>query len=339
MKIQEVKDLLKKYSKEELQIIITELYKAIPKKIKEEKNLDAIIEEVNQFIKKDKVEKKREDGVEINELTSEIQLFIENAYNQYYFIPNRVVPKKERPKWRFKVKGYFKTLEAYFGSENEERIIEMMKSLYEMLSYGCGYALFSTDNPFASVGLPQIELFDKVIAKRFSAGINQESIRFAIELMINSELDRETLYSDLMLEIIKHLKTTDSKEMAIRECRLQIKKIKSEKLPEKRAYYEHDLLRYRKQRKINNLVEISYRCCMVMCEFEEAIQYFKDDYIENDREIKLYVLLRLMFEYDLKECWHKEYEKALEEGINPRQGLQNMYKYLQDNRELPEYIF
>lgn len=338
MKIQEVKGLLKKYSKEELQIIITELYKAVPKNIKEEKNLDAIIENVNQFTKKDKGEKKEENSVEINELVSEIQLFIENAYNQFYLIPNRVVPKKERPKWRFKVKGYFKTLEAHLQGENEEKIIELMKSLYEMLSYGCAYTLFSGDNPFASVGIPQTELFNKVIARRLSTGINQESIRFCIELMINSELDRVTLHTDLMLEIIKYLKTADSKEMAIRECKMQTQKINAEKLSTQKSYYEVDILRYIKRRKINNLVEMSFRCSMSLYEYEEGIQCFKNGYNENDMEIKLYVLLYLLFEYKLKEYWIKEYEKALSEGINPRLELQRTYKYIQDNGAMPEYI-
>ena len=59
-----------------------------------------------------KAEKKRPAPADMRILKPEIEDFLENAYAQNYMIPNRIIPKQERPKWRFKVKAYIKSLQA-----------------------------------------------------------------------------------------------------------------------------------------------------------------------------------------------------------------------------------
>ncbi|MEZ0118499.1 UNVERIFIED_ORG: hypothetical protein ABRZ91_002456 [Heyndrickxia coagulans] len=48
---------------------------------------------------------------------------------------------------------------------------DLLEKLYEMLCYGCGYYIFNTDNPFRSIGMEQVELFDILLKRKFSMGI------------------------------------------------------------------------------------------------------------------------------------------------------------------------
>ncbi|WMM88737.1 hypothetical protein Q7C09_08360, partial [Heyndrickxia coagulans] len=107
--------------------------------------------------------------VDLNDLEREIKQLLQNAYKQNYVIPNRYVSKKERPKWRFKVKSYIKQLQQVPVEGNEgKRATDLLDALYEMLCYGCGYYIFNTDNPFRSIGMEQVELFDILLKRKFS---------------------------------------------------------------------------------------------------------------------------------------------------------------------------
>lgn len=67
---------------------------------------------------------------------------------------------------------------------------------------------YDTDDPFRSVGIVQTVLLNTVISRMLMQGINQESVKSVIELVINSRVDRETLHSELIMELVKNLKST-----------------------------------------------------------------------------------------------------------------------------------
>lgn len=340
MKVSELRDLLKKYNNDELRILVVEMYKAIPKKMKENKEIDEIVQDVLVYMNKGKV-KKQDNQINFDDLKQEIEQFIEYAYKQYYLAPNSFVHKKERPKWRFKVKRFFKELQMVTatGKDAELAVVDLMKRLYEMLCYACGYYIFNTEDPFRSVGMTQDDAFDAVISRKFTIGKNAESIKFAIELMINNGLDRETLYSELMLVLMKQLTIADLKVIMIQQCKLlkeNLEKGKPTNAKKSRGYVSSD---YERQDKINNLVEMIFRCHIELIEYDEAINYFHANYQEKDKEIVLYILLRLLFQYKLKDQWKKEYERAVNNGVEPRGSLYKVYNYVQDNDTFPKYMY
>ena len=57
---------------------------------------------------------------------------------------------------RFKVKRYLKILldvpsdHPYFS-----QVVILIREIYKMLSYGCGVYIFTSDDPFASIGMEQ----------------------------------------------------------------------------------------------------------------------------------------------------------------------------------------
>lgn len=340
MLVAELKELLKNYKEEDLRLIILEMYKSMPKKLREEKDIDTLLQDASAYMSIGKMGKAKIRQIDIEAIKQEIDLFIDHAYNQYYFAPNNVVHKKERPKWRFKVKAYIQDLQGIFVDSAEGSIAtELILKLYEMLSYSCGYYIFNTENPFRSVGIEQTSLLEIVIVRCLGNGINQENIKSAINLVINSRVDRETLHSSLIWVLIRNLKTSDSKEIAITQCKQIKKELQEVKQFSPKKSWSIENSAYERKEKINNLVELVFRINIELCEFDEAIQYYNKNYIEKDSEITLYVLLRLLWEYELKEFWLKEYDKAQKNGVKPRETLCSIYEYIQENNSLPENFY
>lgn len=144
MKINELKETVLKYSEKDLQEIIFQMYKTIPKKIKEEKGFDNFIKNPELLRQPEKRILKEIKLPDIEELKFEIENFIEYAYKQYYFAPNSYVHKKDRPKWRFIVKKFYKELILSLGKEeNIKQCAELLEKLYIMLCYACDYTFLA----------------------------------------------------------------------------------------------------------------------------------------------------------------------------------------------------
>ena len=97
---------------------------------------------------------------DIEALAFETEEFVRNPYSQYYYIPNSVVPKRERPQWRFTALRLFKQINHAVTIEaNVARAAALLEKLYVMLCYSCRYILFSGYDSFQSVGIAQEDFF------------------------------------------------------------------------------------------------------------------------------------------------------------------------------------
>lgn len=343
MLVSELKDILKDYQEEELRLLAVELYKAMPKGLKEDKEIDTLVREGKELLHKKKGQKVPKKPVDVNSLGEEIEEFIANAYQQNYFAPNRIIPKKERPKWRFKVKAYVKDLQSV-PAEGPEGLLaaELLGKLYTMVAYSCSYYLFSTEAPFRSVGIGQSEFLEIALTKRFAHGLDQEAVKAGFTLTMAEGMDRETSEDELFQILIMTLKTPDAREMALKEAIQRKEELdarwKAASGGKKRSY-GYSSAEYRYTEKGNHLVELALQLYMALCDYDEGIAYFKKNYQKEGHEIKLYVLLRYLYFADLKEYWVREYEEAVKKKIKPRESLQKVYKYIKENGELPEYYY
>jgi len=77
MKIQQVRELLQDYSVEQLRLIIGELYKILPKKVIEEKNIDVMLKDPEGFVASRKKNLKVEELPAFEVVKRETELFIE----------------------------------------------------------------------------------------------------------------------------------------------------------------------------------------------------------------------------------------------------------------------
>ncbi|MBI4331041.1 MAG: hypothetical protein HY673_07160 [Chloroflexi bacterium] len=275
MKIAEVRDVIQKHSRDELRVIITRLYKAMPKAIKEKNDIDGLLRDPNSSVQSGRGSK-QEEPPDIDWLEYEANEFIEDAYKQYYFAPNSFVPKSERPKWRFIVKRLYKDLLLAADKENVSQAAAILEKLYNLLCYSCSYILFSGDDPFGSVGIAQEEFFRKVLSLKYQCEDKATFIRNALLSMVNNASDRHTLRDNLMAVILEFARTPDLKEMTIARCSELIDVIKREQPSKKQAFgstYE-----YEKEEKLNNLAGMGFFCYARLCDYDNAISYFKANY-------------------------------------------------------------
>lgn len=318
MKVPELRKEVEKKEKDELINIIVQLYKIVPKEKKEDYNIDyTIIHGITKI-------QKQEEHVDIEKLSKEIDNFIDLAYDQCYFAPNKIVPKNERPKWRFKVKNYLKLLYADHSPLATKKIID----LYNVLSYACNYWIFSSDNPYRSIGVVQAEMLDKVFKAILYYGLNDDNIKTCIEVLINSNVDRETIHSQLICIFINNLTTDTSKKIAIE----LLKQMKNElyNKPEKDGKSYCGGKTFQTMEKINNICEAVLRLDIELYQYDEGIHYFIKNYIEDNKEVMYYVLLQIIEDYDLKDQWLKVYESA-DKKVKFRDRLQEKYKYIKEN--------
>ena len=149
MKIQELRQMLSSAERSRVEKAFVESYKQLKKYQKEE--ADILIRDIlSGQSEKSGVKKEKQSFAE---LEAQIETFLENAKAGNYYAPNRVIPKSQRPKWRFLVKGYIKELEKIVpGSEHYERTSVLLREIYALLCEACNYYLFSTEDAFRSVG-------------------------------------------------------------------------------------------------------------------------------------------------------------------------------------------
>lgn len=332
MKIQQVRAFAAGYDEETLRKLISEIYKRIPKKVIEEKQLDLLLENPQEYLGGKNKPAKKIIMPDIDEVRWEVEEFITNARAQNYLAPNRVISKRERPKWRFLVKRLYKDLLTL--SQDPEDLLEtgkLLMDLYKVLCEGCGVYLFTSEEPFASVGVVQRSFYRNVVAVNARTKQPDEWIKEAILLIVDQDVDGNTLYSGLMDELLEFLTTAPLKETSIKWCET-LRRGKPVQ-PARRSSSKYEL-----ERRNNHLTELIFRIYVSLSEKEAAIADLKRHYVEASAEVGLYILMRLLLEYEEKELWLREYESAMLHGVQPRQSLVKDYDRIKKTGELPKYL-
>ncbi len=327
MKVGELREKLSKLKKEEIIKIASEFYKLVPKDRKEDNDLDSLIENPKQQLKKNKPKELES----LEELEVLVKQFAEDARNQYYLIPNRIVSKKERSTWRFKVKRWYKSLSNTSRQDkNIDKQAELLADLYEVISESCGFQYFTAFDSFGSIGVEQVVFYRTVVNLLQESKGKLESLQKCIELIIDSELNWQTLHLMLMNEFISTLENVDSKYKAIEVAEKLIK--------EKNKTEVSSSQKYQQQRTINNLFELVLRLRLSLYEVEEGIAFYHKYYQENSDEVKLFILIRILFEQDFKDEIVNEIEKAVKMGIEPRDSLMDLLSEIKKTGQLPDYM-
>lgn len=328
MKIQQVRNLVAGYSDETLRQLISEIYKRLPKKVIEEKQIDCLIENPQDNISGKNRTSKQKEMPDLDEVGWETEEFIKNAREQNYFAPNQIIHKRERPKWRFVVKRLYKSLIVLSQDpEDLQETSRILTELYKVLCEACRVYLFNTEDPFASVGIDQAEFYINVVAVMAQTGPPEQWIKEALLLTLEPTV---TLDHSLMVVLIEILKSAPLKEIAIGLCE-QLRKLKITP-----SMHRRDPKYYLGERN-NALTKLIFRLNMVLSEKEAAIADFKSHYKDFEAEIGLYVLLRELFNYTEKVLWLREYELGLQQKVQPRKALVETYICLKETGDFPQY--
>lgn len=317
MLVKDLRKTLEKYDKKEMTDIVVELYKRLPKKVKEDYDIDKFIEDINNKTKKE--EKK----VSFDDLCKEMGYFLDCAKAGYYSSPNKVVPKKERSNWRFKAKRYYKELTKTIpttdiGVKSTKLLIE----LYELVSRGTNTLVFTNWDTFRALGVNQVEYLDMLYKRILSTGNSINNIKVCIDLLDNCK-DPDILDEFLINVFIDNLRTEESKLTAINLLDEKVVEVKEKIKSLGKKYNYHDMYYLEKD---NNLyVEIATRLYFSSFEVDDGIKYYQKNYIHYDSEVKEYILLEILRELELYEDWIIEYEGA-NKKIKLREELTKDYE-------------
>ena len=312
MLVSELRKEIEKYDKNELKNIIVELYKRIPKNKKEDYNIDEFIKDV----KKSKTNTKKE--VLFEDLQKEVIYFLQLVDNHYYAIPNKIVSKKERSSWRFKVKRYYKELNNILpNAKDGNRATILLIEIFKRLSIGSNRLLFINWDTFRALGVSQGEYYDVIMKRILYNGYTKENLEKCIDLL-DILKDPSELSYDMFWIFISNLKTIDNKEIALKLLIDKVSALKIELKAAKNSHQEYDITE-----NINNYVECILEIYLTMNEYECAIAYYHKNYIEDNKEVKEYILLEKLEELDLIKEWIKEYENN--NNIKYRDSINEKY--------------
>ena len=315
MKINELREIIKKYNEKDREKLIVELYKRIPKSIKEDYNIDEYIINLNTKMEKENIE------ITIERLEKEVNFFIECAYDDLYARPNKIISKNDRSKWRFKVKTFYKQLNSFLPTnEDGKKATDLLKGLFKILSFGTHYLTFSNWNTFRAIQISQSEFLKDIVERKLSNGVTRENLEYCIDLL-NVQYDPQEYHSSVLYSFESCLKTPDARYMAIELLKEQV-------IIWKEKYKKDDS--YENQEYTNYFVECVVDIYFELCEVKDGITYFHKQYLEKYKEIKEYILLQKMEEFNLYKEWVLEYEKHLGK-ISYRDSLKEKYtKYKND---------
>ncbi|MBY7143064.1 hypothetical protein KFZ56_08345 [Virgibacillus sp. NKC19-3] len=335
MKVNELRAKTDNMKKDELQVLVAEMYKQIPKKVREEKQIDTLIDNPQVFKQEKKKGKQAKEKPDFASVEDEAKTFMENAWEQNYFAPNREIPKKERSKWRFTAKRLVDQI-TELGREPEYRMecIHLLEELYRLFTYASGHVVFSSDEPFYTMRIPQLDFLNRLITLKKEEQVPDKWISDSLQLIAGNENNHNILPSELLGMMTGMLNNAPLKEKAgqIAEDLVYKKEtyIKQTKKMDWRAKYEAEEY-------INILVEMVFILQSELGEYDTAINFYKKRHRKLRDEVDLYILLEWIRQYQKRSKeWMREYEQAIERGIEPRSTLKAMYDYVKQGNELPE---
>ncbi len=333
LKLSEVRELIKKHDRKDLEFIIAQLYKMISKDKKIDNDVASLIENPGKFANSSKTSKKGKTMRPFDDVEKEVLFFEANAYEQNYMIPNRSIKKADRPKWRFVVKRLYKELNEYAKQEEYiQKAADNLLKLYEVLTYACGYYLFNAYDAFDSVGIAQETFFQSVVDKYNKTQEREAFISKSIDIMFDNFLNRYTLYSDLMLIFLEYIQTPDMLYLTIDISRQKRQKLANTEKTTKGDY------EYEVEKKLNNYTELVFRCYASLYEFDNALSDYQKYAIEREEEVKLYILVSLLFGYEKKDLILKLITEN-EKKMALRERLIKMKNYILEKDELPKYMY
>lgn len=322
MKVAELRKILNNTSDDVLKNVLVEVYKLVPTCKKE--TADEIITNVISGNTK-KITKTKE-TVDYKKLSNEINTFLKHAYAQYYVAPNRVIPKKDRSKWRFQVKRYVKELDKVdSGNEFYNEAIDLLVKLYKLMCDACSYYLFTTDDSFNSVGISQDDFYRIIATKKLSLGYTNENITTLLIVASTGGLSRSSLHIYQELILLSQLKDENILHLAIDKAK-ELVDSTSEKIKGTREYSS---AKYALIESVNNYCDFILMASIKLDEFDDGIDYYFKHNQDRDEEVKLYCALDCIewFEEDNNELWIKCYEYGVKNRkIKPRDYLIDQYK-------------
>ena len=325
MKISEVNAATEQYTVADLRKLVKEMYKCMPKKVREEKNVDALVLNMEDFLAtkaaKKKQDKQNKQG-DLPVLATEITSFIENAKQGYYLKANSVISQKERTKWRKIVHNFIARLVTVPAkTPSGQQATALLGKLYNLLSMIGEESPFGLEDQFTPVGFSQPVLYGVLVRRLFAWKVDQETIDQALDYLFLNDVAFDSIRSDLSNVLLAVLRTSSTQELVL----AAVKQRMPVTLP---ARSSKDFLQ---QVELNN----GYTRLIMFLEFKlkrnaQGIAYFKKYFRAEDQQILFQTLLDCLEDNELFTEWVTEYENGVQAGVRYNDELQLEYEVIRE---------
>lgn len=313
----DLKKALDSYSKGELALLAAELYKTIPKKDREAKDIDGMIADFAAYLDRKKNGKAEPPLTSISDLEAQVGEFLEYAYHQYYMSPNRYVRKQDRPKWRSIASAHIKALLRHPADSSDGEIAtDLLEKLYRMFGHASRYHLFPTSTPFKAIHMDQEVFCDHVTGRILARNNSPDGVKRCLKAMVETYLDENTVLYPIAITFMNRLKTTDMRERACDQAvpLLEMKKAELAALRLKSGNYS--MQSHHKQEEINALMHLLFHLLSHLDEMERAIALYKKNAPKEAGKTPTRPLLQLLKFCDKPMLWSREYDLAAAKGTD-----------------------
>ncbi len=338
MKVDELRVKLYKLKQDEVIRLAIEFYKLVPKAKKEMYNLDGLIDTPEVKTAKPAAIENR---VSFEDMALEVNTFIGNAKNQHYLYPNKIIAKKDRATWRFKVKAWYKevTNPKTVGLDMNKKA-EICANLYNLLCEACYCEYFSADDVFNSVAVEQADFFRSALQLIDQTEGRVSLLNRGLDMAINNPTSPNNLHSYMLREFVNILDAEPIKYDAIDKVEKMIEANQPRILVtnSKKPFQEDFSTKCRREEKTNRLAEMGFRIYSSLFQYEEAIVFYNKYAVRSDEEYKLYMLIGLLFENQQKAHIQSVLEAAAASGVKLRSSLIKLLATIQQQNVLPKYM-
>ena len=343
MKVGELRTMAKNAPPDAMLSALTEAYKKVPKDKKDEldQSLAAIFSAAAGKPIPVPESKPKVPAVNLDRLEAEVEKFTDNAYDGNYYYSNNKVTKANRPKWRFKVMDFLKTMDDIPTDHPEyARVAELYITLYKVLSHGHVEHMFHGDEPFRSISYEQTALLERMVSANLAVDDSPETLYELIHAICRGCPSPEIYHLDLQECLLSFLDTEERRETALEQA-MQLSEEYIGRLGKERSFSTWMITSesIEDNRCAENLSEMVLQIAYDISpeRYLSCLDFYYEHCYERDHEIALYRALRIPYrslyhaeEAGLdaavsKKAWVDTYEDALKRGIQPREELQKQY--------------
>lgn len=313
----DLRKALDAYSKGDLALLAAELYKTIPKKDRESKDIDAMINDFSSYLERKKNGKAEPSPTSITTLKPQVDEFLDYAYKQYYMAPNRYVRKQDRPKWRSIASSHIKELLRHpADSEDGEIATQLLEKLYRMFGHASQYHLFPTSTPFKAIRINQDVFCDHVIARILDRSNNPDEVKRCLKVMVETPLDMYSGIHPIAVAFATRLKTTDMRERAYEKAIQLLEEKKSELAARRLKSGNYSMASFHKEEEVHALMSILFHLLSYLDEMERAIALYRKYTPKEAGKTPIRPLLQLLQACDRPSLWSREYDQAIAKGTD-----------------------
>jgi hypothetical protein len=327
MKAEELRQRLETMSADNLRLLATQLYRMLPKKVAEQKGADRLISDPPGFLQTAKA-KKAPDLPDIDMLGFETEEFLENASQDRYFAPNRIIAKSERSRWRFVARRLVNDWRLVAEKpENAAQAAKALESLYKILCRGCEVYLFPSADTFRAIGMAQSDFLAHLLLVKVRLHSPEAWATDALSLL-RLGAHGDTTTSQLQDVFVATMKTAEHKETALQIISRQFSASAA-------AAGGNRQISWQQEHHRTNLLRLGFLITWALGEKDRAIQWLRTNARPMENAGSL--LLRLVLETKDRQTWLREYEAL--RLTQPSQVLdwEKTYEHARTQEELPTW--